>query len=290
MNGSLTACFLKYLGLRSGLRCLSANQLYWLLLLFSPPLLVASSSIVSLAAPLQIAQAVPNAAISRPTLKIGSQGERVSELQAALKLLGFYTGNVDGVYNENTANAVSRFKQAVGLNPDGVVDAATWQKLFPKEPASTNTAASLSATRPSTTNATVGKPEPKPATPRTRSTQVPTLAPEPKPVNRRTPTTQRRTQTKPAAPTITFRQVPGIQYTAEGYPILRLGMSGQDVVTLQKQLQRFGFLNSGNVDGDFGRTTETAVKALQRRYGLEEDGVAGGATWDILLRRSPGQR
>ncbi|BAY18143.1 peptidoglycan binding domain-containing protein [Anabaenopsis circularis NIES-21] len=282
MKGSLTVCILKYLDSPPGFRSLSANQLYCLLLLSSTSLLIASSSVVSFAAPPKIAQAAPSAAISRPTLKVGSQGERVSELQAALKLLGFYSGTVDGVYNENTANAVSRFKQAVGLNPDGVADAATWQKLFPKEPASTsNTAASLSST-------TVAKPEPRPANPKTRATQVPTLAPEPRPVNRKTPTTQRKTPARPSS-TITFRKVPGIQYTAEGYPILRLGMSGEDVLTLQKQLQRVGFL-SGGIDGDFGRTTETAVKALQRRYGLEEDGVAGGATWDILLRRSPGQR
>ncbi|MBE9209311.1 peptidoglycan-binding protein [Nostoc sp. LEGE 06077] len=281
MKGSLTACILKYLKSPPAFHFLSANQLYYLLLLSSTPLLIASSNTVSFAAPLQIAQAAPSAAISRPTLKVGSQGERVSELQAALKLLGFYSGTVDGVYNENTANAVSRFKQAVGLNPDGVADAATWQKLFPQEPASTsNTAASLSSN-------SVAKPEPRPANPKTRATQVPTLAPEPRPVNRKTPTTQRKTPARPSK--ITFRQVPGIQYTAEGYPILRLGMSGEDVLTLQKQLQKFGFL-SGGIDGDFGRTTETAVKALQRRYGLEEDGVAGGATWDILLRRSPGQR
>jgi peptidoglycan hydrolase-like protein with peptidoglycan-binding domain len=39
------------------------------------------------------------------------------------------------------------------------------------------------------------------------------------------------------------------------------------------------------IDGDFGPTTETAVKALQKRYGLEPDGVVGGSTWEILLRR-----
>ncbi|MCC5635421.1 peptidoglycan-binding protein [Nostoc sp. CHAB 5844] len=286
MTGSLTACILKYLESPPAFRFLSASKWYWLLLLSSTPILIGSSCVVSFAAPPKIAQAVPSAAITRPTLKVGSQGERVSELQAALKLLGFYSGTVDGVYNENTANAVSRFKQAVGLNPDGVVDAATWQKLFPKEPAPTsNTAASLTPTQPSTA---VAKPEPRPASPRTRTTQVPTLAPEPRPVNRRTATTQRKTPTRPSS-TISFRKVPGIQYTSEGYPILRLGMSGEDVVTLQKQLKRFGFLKSG-IDGDFGRTTEAAVKALQRRYGLEEDGVAGGATWEILLRRSPGQR
>jgi peptidoglycan hydrolase-like protein with peptidoglycan-binding domain len=199
----------------------------------------------------------------------------------------------------------------VGLNPDGVVDAATWQRLFPKEPATTsNTAAALLApTGTNTTTAIAAKPEPRPAQPRTRATQVQTLAPEPRPANRRTSKTQprttapeprpanRRTSKTPArssstrsTPAITFRKVPGIQYTSEGYPILRLGMQGSDVTTLQRQLQRVGLLNSSAIDGDFGQATETAVKALQRRYGLEDDGVAGGATWEILLRRSPGQR
>ncbi|MBD2437683.1 peptidoglycan-binding protein [Nostoc sp. FACHB-110] len=292
MKGSLTASILKYLELPHAFRFLSVNRLYWLLLLSSTPWLIGFFAQVAVAAPQEIAQAVTGVTISRPTLKVGSQGERVSELQAALQLLGFYTGKVDGVYSENTANAVSRFKQAVGLNPDGVVDAATWQKLFPKEPTPTaNTAAALQA--PASTNATTTKPEPRPANPRTRATQVQTLAPEPRPVNRRTST--QRTSARPSSstrstPAITFRQVPGLQYTSEGYPILRLGNQGAEVTTLQRQLQRFGFLDSGDVDGDFGKTTEAAVKTLQRRYGLEDDGVAGGATWEILLQRSPGQR
>jgi len=299
MTRILTASILKYLDSQQAFRFLSVNKLYWLLLLSSTPWLINSWAGVAISAPPKVAQAVTGATINRPTLKVGSQGERVSELQAALKLLGFYSGTVDGVYNENTANAVSRFKQAVGLKPDGVVDAATWQRLFPKEPATTsNTTAALQApTQQNTSTAVVTKPEPRPAQPRTTATQVPTLAPEPRPANRRTSTTQTRTRTPAqsssstrSTPAITFRKVPGVQYTSEGYPILRLGMQGSDVTTLQRQLQRFGFLNSSAIDGDFGRTTEAAVKALQRRYGLEDDGVAGGATWEILLRRSPGQR
>jgi peptidoglycan hydrolase-like protein with peptidoglycan-binding domain len=273
---------------------LSAKKLYRLLLLFSTPWLINSWTGVAIAAPEKVAQAVTGASINRPTLRVGSQGDRVSELQAALQLLGFYSGKVDGIYSENTANAVSRFQQAVDLNPNGVVDAATWQKLFPKEPASTSTAAAA-LLAPTGQNTNTAKPEPKPANPRARATQVPTLASQPRPANRRTSTTQKRTAARSSAstrstPAITFRQVPGLQYTSEGYPILRLGNQGSEVTTLQRQLQRFGFLSSSDIDGDFGRSTEAAVKALQRRYGLEDDGVAGGATWEILLRRSPGQR
>jgi peptidoglycan hydrolase-like protein with peptidoglycan-binding domain len=76
----------------------------------------------------------PSSQINRPILKIGSQGEAVSELQATLKLLGFYTGNVDGQYTQLTAQAVSLFQQVAGLNSTGVVDAIVWERLFPTVP------------------------------------------------------------------------------------------------------------------------------------------------------------
>ena len=79
--------------------------------------------------------------------------------------------------------------------------------------------------------------------------------------------------------------MPGIQYTDEGWPILRLRMSGAEVIKLQKQLQNLGFLN-GTIDGDFGISTESAVKAAQARYGLKPDGVVGASTWKAFLKRT----
>jgi peptidoglycan hydrolase-like protein with peptidoglycan-binding domain len=61
-------------------------------------------------------------------------------------------------------------------------------------------------------------------------------------------------------------------------------MRNAEVRKLQERLKQLGFL-SGSVDGDFGPMTEAAVKAAQSRYGLEVDGVVGGATWEALLRR-----
>jgi peptidoglycan hydrolase-like protein with peptidoglycan-binding domain len=69
--------------------------------------------------------------LTRPTLKLGSQGAEVSELQATLKLLGYYDGAVDGMYRDSTRNAVSRFQQAAGVAADGIVGPATWNRLFP---------------------------------------------------------------------------------------------------------------------------------------------------------------
>lgn len=74
--------------------------------------------------------------LKRPTLQVGSQGTEVSELQATLKLLGYYDGSVDGIYSEETAEAVSAFQKAAGLTTNGVVDQQTWNRLFPPHPTS----------------------------------------------------------------------------------------------------------------------------------------------------------
>lgn len=70
----------------------------------------------------------------RPAIKLGSRGSAVIELQAALKLLGFYTGTVDGIFSQSTARAVSQFQEAAGLAPDAIVGQDTWNRLFPATP------------------------------------------------------------------------------------------------------------------------------------------------------------
>lgn len=316
MKGSLSVSILSYLDSLKSFPILSSNKFSWLLICSSTPLLIGSSALVSIAAPPEIAQVIAGGTINRPNLKSGSQGESVSELQAALKLLGFYTGPVDGIYQENTVSAVSRFKQAAGLTADGVVDNITWQRLFPNTPivsletstpkSTPATAASLTVPSQSRNISRVMKPspEPRPAQPRQTTTQreprttstrttsprttpTPTAAsrntPNRNTPNRNTPTPTRQTQTTPSRTTPTAERNPSLQYTQQGMPILRLGNRGAEVVKLQERLQKLGFL-SGSIDGDFGATTEAAVKAVQTRYGLEPDGVVGGATWDLLLQ------
>ena len=83
--------------------------------------------------------------INRPVLQIGSRGEDVSQLQATLKLLGYYDGAVNGIYSEQTATAVSAFQKAAGLTPDGITNSATWNRLFPPVTA-TNSPSTSSST------------------------------------------------------------------------------------------------------------------------------------------------
>ena len=55
------------------------------------------------------------------------------------------------------------------------------------------------------------------------------------------------------------------------------GMKGLNVAWLQMRLASKGY-QVGNIDGDCGIKTVTAIKTFQREHGLEVDGIAGPAT------------
>src|SRR3954471_20771487 len=58
-------------------------------------------------------------------------------------------------------------------------------------------------------------------------------------------------------------------------------MAGDDVAELQERLLGLGF-HVGRVDGLFGRSTEMALRELQRGVGLEPDGTCGPSTLRAL--------
>ena len=57
---------------------------------------------------------------------------------------------------------------------------------------------------------------------------------------------------------------------------LKRGSTGSYVRQLQKDLQAMNY--SLSVDGDFGKITEKAVKAFQKKHGLSQDGIVGPKT------------
>ena len=68
---------------------------------------------------------------------------------------------------------------------------------------------------------------------------------------------------------------------ADNTPTLRRGNKGEAVEELQALLNaKFGF--DLEIDGDFGKATETAVKEFQKQHNLTADGVVGKKTWAAL--------
>ena len=59
----------------------------------------------------------------------GSSGDKVRELQARLKQIGWFAGSVTGTYGSATASAVRGFQDKRGIPKTGEVDARTWSRL-----------------------------------------------------------------------------------------------------------------------------------------------------------------
>lgn len=62
-------------------------------------------------------------------------------------------------------------------------------------------------------------------------------------------------------------------------------MRGRDVVALQRRLRALGFTEVGQPDGLYGPAAEGAVKAFQRKSGLQVDGIAGPVVFSRLFEK-----
>lgn len=63
------------------------------------------------------------------------------------------------------------------------------------------------------------------------------------------------------------------------------GASGDRVVQLQQRLKALGYY-AGEIDGQFGNGTKSAVRAFQKQHGLDADGIAGSKTMAALFSDS----
>lgn len=63
--------------------------------------------------------------------------------------------------------------------------------------------------------------------------------------------------------------------------VLRFGSSGQAVATVQEVLKMSKHYG-GKIDGDFGTLTDKAVRAFQKSFGIEPDGIVNQETWTAL--------
>ena len=72
-------------------------------------------------------------------------------------------------------------------------------------------------------------------------------------------------------------------------PLLEFGAQGSAVRRLQQLLNRAG-AGQLQVDGGFGRATDTAVRTFQRTHGLPVDGAVGPQTWETLTSQEASEQ
>ena len=89
--------------------------------------------------------------------------------------------------------------------------------------------------------------------------------------------------------TAAVKEKPATIYYSVRLPLLVRGSVGEAVKNLQRLLVAHGYdlgkygPKGDGVDGEFGSSTENALKAFQKANGLEVDGKCGPKTWAKLL-------
>ena len=215
------------------------------------------------------------------SLRKGATGSAVKNLQTKLKKLGFYNASIDGDYGDTTVAAVKAFQKKYNLTADGVAGSETLKKLdsayknadSDKDDDSLRKGATGSAVKNLQTklkklgfyNASIDGDY--------GDTTVAAVKAFQKKYN---------LTADGVAGSETLKKLDSAYKNADSNTStdddsLRKGATGTAVKTLQTNLKKLGFYTA-YVDGSFGATTESAVKAFQRKYGLTADGVAGSAT------------
>ena len=222
-----------------------------------------------------------SASSSTTRLEKGSTGSAVKDLQTKLKKLGYYDAYVDGDYGDTTVAAVKAFQKKYNLTADGIAGKETLKKLdsvyknadSDKDDGSLRKGATGSAVKNLQTklkklgfyNASIDGDY--------GDTTVAAVKAFQKKYN---------LTADGVAGSETLKKLDSAYKNADSNTStdddsLRKGATGTAVKTLQTNLKKLGFYTA-YVDGSFGSTTESAVKAFQKKYGLTADGVAGSAT------------
>ena len=224
------------------------------------------------------------------TLKLNSQGTKVSQLQTDLKQLGYYYAEITGNFGEKTEAAVKAFQKAKGLTADGVAGTKTLNAI-----AAAVDKAGGSSSGSSSTNMKLGSTG---AAVSALQQNLTTLGYYYGDVTGHYGNLTQQAVKKfqkakgltqdGVASTATLNAItsalknagvdvgPGTVATT-----LREGDKGTAVTELQTMLKKLNYYY-GSVTGSFGSLTKQAVRKFQDDNKLTVDGVAGPATINKL--------
>lgn len=244
------------------------------------------------------------------TLQSGHTGYAVRTLQTRLKELGYYKKAVDGTYGAGTVSAVKAFQKAKNLKQTGKADSATQRLLYDAAAAK---AAALATATPTASPTPAAKADAKASYPFTTYTLASVN------LRKAASTSSLRLLTVPKGAEIsvssvsndfvkaTYQKKTGyiaIEYVylpnaylpgkalktsaeaAQKYGYLPSNAYSKETAVLQEALKELGFY-SGAADGVFGATTESALKAFQKKNGIKQDGIASPEIQEFILEKRP---
>lgn len=241
-------------------------------------------------------------------LKLGAQGPAVRSLQQRLKELRYYTGSVDGDFGKGTETALKQFQSRNKLTADGIAGPATLNRL--------NSSKALPPT-PTPKPTPRYTPTPRPtAAPRVNPNLYLKLGMSGSDVRKMQERLidlgylsgkasarfdavteqavyafQRRnvSYADGIAGPMTLEKLYSSSARGTSSPVGVVGMTlekgvkdSSAVRRLQQRLKELRYY-AGEIDGDFGTSTEAAVKAFQAAHGLKVDGKAGDSTMQRLF-------
>ena len=217
------------------------------------------------------------------SLRKGATGSAVKNLQTKLKKLGFYNAYVDGSYGDTTVAAVKAFQKKYNLTADGVAGSETLKKLDTAyKSAGSNTSTDDDSLRKGATGSAVKDLQTKLKKLGFYNASIDgdygdTTVAAVKAFQKKYNLTADGVAGSETLKKLDTAYKNADSNTSTDDDSLRKGATGTAVKTLQTNLKKLGFYTA-YVDGSFGATTESAVKAFQKKYGLTADGVAGSAT------------
>ena len=212
----------------------------------------------------------------------------IEQVQIKLKALDFYSGDITGNIGEKTSSAIIAFQQRYGLSPDGIIGNATLKKLNEVYAAFQ---ASDSLTPPETAAAASDAAPADSAAVRQAQEKLKALGLYSGDItgNAGSKTTaaikafqQKYGLTADGVPgTATLKKLDevlsGTSKDSSAEPAAPASVSSGTIRQVQEKLKALG-LYSGDITGNAGSKTTAAIRAFQRKYGLNADGIPGSST------------
>lgn len=244
--------------------------------------------------------------IARIPLANGDSGDEVLRLQRRLRRLGYLAETADGVYGGGTARAVRIFQYYNGLELTGEADVSLQELLFsesakaPENPMMTEGSSGDEVKKLQTRlrvlgfmNGSVDGDYGKTTTNGVRNLQQYMRDLEEEAIREDAEVMARLESTGEDISTMLTVEVNGIadpilleEFYVSQFPaipsVMQSGSAGIDVVRLQRRLSTLEYYYS-SLDGEYGNGTEEAVRAFQKRNGLEQSGIAGTDTLNLLF-------